>query len=680
MRLLNLLLALFLSGLACAQSLELPEEIRVEDNLALAITDLADQPYRIDVYGPTQREFALDEARPELGQIVVRFSPEEEGIYTIRVRSLAEDRQEILRQEFRVFPQLLDPELGVDGVHLGNFVLPLQLPWVGTALVDTRAYVASGPLLLEFDREQPQLLAAYFPPAEVRSLLGGAELTVILTDGRRMSLADLDSPLPFEGEWSSLAVLGQYFELKAQNPDLSPSEPTPLPYWAVLSRSPSQLTAEDYRAIGQDLLRRGHKVELAWGPEAYQGWIKGWVESGDPAAAETLLRYAPLFPGSRHFFSKYADSLAQAGDLGQAERYRQFESAAASFVPILNHSNVSAWVYVWLAIYLVLWILLLGRYYALRNRDLAAQGGALRAWVRAPGVRLAHPLVRYASIWERLFLLAVLVLLVASGVFYGLVQRTETELNRPEFGRASLQTNAAQEALASYPDSPELRALKGYSLLYQDPARAHQLMSGVPGYPYVLTALAQDRERPDLLLAARQLDPSYAPAREALGLPGDLWSSSYQEAGAVRGPVPTQRALSQSLLKFNLQSWRQDPWGEATQSWPMAGWNPTLQYLVGILLALVFLYHVVGLFWPRPKLARQSRGALAWTLAFLIPGSTSLPIGWGLLLLGAFVYGVVGWAFGAPLALWVLVASYVVHWVFAGLLLRQTRRQARGLL
>ena len=681
MRLWSLLFALFFTGWVWGQSLELPEEIRVGDNLALAITDLTDQPYRIDVYGPSQREFALSETRPEQARIEVLFSPREQGIYTLRLRSLGEEASDVLRQEFTVFPKLLNPEIEADGIHLGNFVLPLTLPWLDPALVHTRAYVASGPLLLELDREEPQLLAAYFPPAEVRSLVGGPELTIILTDGRRLSLADLNAPLPYEGSWSSLATLRQYLELKAQNPELAPAEPAHLPYWLALARPAAQLDSADYQAIGQDLLRRGHKVELAWGQEAYQGWLESWVaqaRAGDLAASEALLRYAPLFPGSRQFFAEQADALAAGGDLVQAERYRKASADLAYFLPVLNSHQALAALYGVLTVYLALWVLLLARYYGLRNRDLAAFGGAFRAWLRAPGVRLAHPLVRYASIWERGLLVVVLALLLATGIFYGLVQKAESDWNRAEFGRASLQTSAAQEALSQYPATPGLRALQGYSLLAQDPQQARQLLGGVPGYPYVLTALAQGGEEPGLLISARQLDPSYAPALEALGLGGDFWTDSYLEAGASRGPVPSQRALAETLLIFQGQSWLQDPWSQATQSWPLAGWNSALQYLVAALLALVALYHVVGLFWFRPQGARQ-RGRLAWTLAFLIPGSTSIPVGWGLLLIGAFAYGVVGWVFGAPWALWVLAASYLVHWIFAGLLLRQSRREAHGL-
>jgi len=457
--------------------------------------------------------------------------------------------------------------------------------------------------VLEVDRVQGTIVRHY-PPNRVKALLAGPEL--VLTDGRRLGL-DAFRSLPFEAPWSDLKLLREVEEALGPYSGYRP-------YWSLWA---AQRTDEEaLRAMGRDLLMRGHRVELAWGEDyPFDYLVRAATAAREQGIEESLaltrflFDYVPLFPGSEAFFQEAADWFWAQGQRAEAERLR----AGVGYVSHYRRyglENLFAALLVFFAI----------AYLALLLKALFAGGRPL-------GARLPFA--------ERLLLVVLLFALAAGSVGYLLSRQVTAELDRG-FSRASLKTLAAKEAVARLPEGPERDALlhgKGADV----PSAALRLLAGRPA-----AALAWDRDSGAVL--------------EALELGGDPWSAVYAGAGVSRPPVPSDRELELMLARARGREFLNRPFAALSEALS----SPLLVGLAAFLAAVLLLVHLLALFRGAPG----RPGIFVRLLELLVPGLVGFGAGVGLFLLGAALYGAWRLLLGDAQGAFWLGGAYLINLVW----------------
>jgi len=669
MRCLVLLLALL--GYALAQTLVAPPNGRVGEPFEIRGSEFPAGKYSLEVEGPAGVEKINLE--PVGGSFLQNYTPQKDGTYSLRVR-VGEKTLQARTQVGVSTPTQpsapppptspASPQLVADGLQIGSWKLPLKGQWTQPRMVGRRAYIASGPLVLEIDLVKPAVVGQYYPPLEVRAIETDPEVTLLLEDNRRLSLSALKGR-PYEGKWESLKTIQDYFETldsaKASDKDQSPLADRP--YWYYFTKDPSTITPADLQAIGYDLFQRGHRPELAWGSGVMQ-WIQPWLLQIRSSRAEGIdsslvwseffLKYLPQVPGAKTMLGEQAGWFEAQGRSDLAQRYREGLRQLAAWQNPLGSSSLMVITWVLLGLYGLLWVYFFLIYLPAQLRGLGRVGWLL-GWFTQPMLRLRHSSLAYTSLGERLWMLMLFLLSVLALLGWGLGRRAEAIIWQDALSRGTLRSYAAQETLRNLTNSAPIRGLLAYSLAKENPEEARRLYTEAPAWAYVLIG----RGTPGAIGQAYTRAPEFAAAREALGLSGDLWTSVYKEAQVVREGVPTPRVIAASVGFSGLQALTTN----FPEIWPgLPIWpRPAWAWGVGILLLLATLYQVVFLV-PRPRGAAEN---LAWRrgVQFFVPGSPWFSQGWGITLLLAFVGGVWLWRTGIGGGLWLGVLALLTHWL-----------------
>ncbi|RDI94488.1 hypothetical protein DV704_11830 [Meiothermus sp. QL-1] len=637
------LAGVLLWGLALAQSLTVPPEGRVGQPLEIRGAEFP--PGRYTLLFDSARSRAQLEVEAPQGSFSTFWTPPAEGLFRISVQV----GERTLQAQTQVRPAPVQtPRLEPDGLVVGGWKLPLAGSWIGPRVLGTRAFVAQGPLVLEIDLQNPRVLAEHYPPAEVRGLEADGELTVLLEDGRRLGLGALAGK-PYEGRWESLAVIQEYFQThEAQSPNR--------PYWYYFTQEPSRLGAAELEAVGRDLLLRGHRPELAWGPGVLR-WLEPWLLQIRAARrqgleqslvwSEFFLKYLPQVPGAQAMLLEQAEWLEAQGrpDLGQ--RYRDALRQVASWQPPFTSTHL-AWLTGLLGgLYALMLLYLSLLYLPAQLRGLSPTGGWLLGWLRHPLLRLRHSMLAYTTLGERSLLLLLFALAALTLLAWGFTARSEALLAQEGLTRGTLRSNTAQETLRGLANTPPLRGLLAYALAKENPTEAKRLYESASPWDYVLLG----RGTPEALAQAYQQAPQAPAVREALGLGGDLWSAVYREAGLPREAVPTPRQIIAAVGLSSLENLATD----LPETWRSLPIWPTPLWAWGAAAVVLFLslYHLLCFFLPRPQ--HQTNPAWRHGVQLLFPGSPSYSQGWGVLLLLAFAGGLWLWrqghSAGVPLSL-----------------------------
>jgi len=555
--------------------------------------------YALEVELPGGEERVFTVEAPD-GSFRFPFVPEKPGIYFFRL-ALDGRKLEALLEVPLPKPHLTESGLWVNYAH----TVPLPEPdrWLGPVVWGRKAYVARALLVLEVDRITGAVVRHY-PPHRVRALETGEKgVWVELEDGRRLTL-DAFKTLPFEAPWTDLK------ELAALETALGPYAGE-RPYWSYLaqkSQDPKALSA-----MGPDLLRRGHRVELAWGRDHPFGYLIEAARFGREEGLEAaLLRtrflfdYVPLFPGSEAFFREAADWLSAQGEANEAARLELGIGHLRHYRRL--HLNVGLF---------ALMLFFAAAYLALLLKALAAGGRPLGA-----GLRFS----------ERFLLLALLLLLLGSGVLYGLARQADARLTEG-FSRASLATLKARETLRTLPD-PGLRQalLEGGSA--EAPSAALRFRAGRP-----LAAVAWDRD--------------FGPVVEGLGLGGDPWTAVYREAGMVREAVPSDRELEFLFFAAELKGLAARP----VETLRRLAENPLILSLLAFLSALLFLLHTLALVRGAPR----KPNLVVRTLELLLPGLAGFHLGVGFFLFALALWGAYGLYLGEAYGAVLLALAYALN-------------------
>ncbi|GIW26584.1 hypothetical protein [Meiothermus sp.] len=649
-------------GLALAQSLTVPPEAPVGQPLEIRGADFPPGRYTLKIASAA----ATTEVDLETfnGNLATAWTPTAAGVYKFsiqvgertveaqtRVQASTPSPQPRPALPTPARPETAPPTLGPEGLTLGTWKLPLKGEWIGPKLLGQRAFVARGPLVLEIDLQNPRVVAQHYPPGDVRALDADTELTVVLEDGRRLGLGAFAGK-PFEGKWESLAVIREYFETlsAAGSSELDQSPEANRPYWYYFSRPVGSIGPADLEAVGRDLLQRGHRPELAWGPGVMQ-WLEPWLLQIRAARnqgleqsrvwSEFFLKYLPQVPGAKAMLWEQVGWLEAQGrpDLGQC--YREALRQVASWQNPLTSANMAAATWGLLGLYGLMLLYLTLMYLPAQLRGVRPSGGWLAGWFRHPLLRLRHSVLAYTTVGERTVLLFLFLLVALALLGWGFMARSEALIAQDSLTRGTLRSSAAQETLRSFANTAPLRGLLAYALAKENPLEAQRLYEVAPPWTYVLIG----RGTPEALAQAFRRAPSSAVVREALGLGGDLWTAVYREAGVVREAVPTPRIIAatvglsglQGLSTDFLAAWRDLP------IWP----SPLWAWVIAIAILLFTLYHLLCFFLPRPQ---GVDGHLAWRrgVQLFFPGSPTYSQGWGLMVLLAVAGGLWLWGLGNP--------------------------------
>lgn len=644
---------LLLLGSSLAQSLTVAPQGQLGQPLEIAASNLPPGPLTLEIVGPggsQKRDLEVME-----GAVNLFFTPEQPGLYRVRLPLAGST----LETSFSVVAQVT-PVLESQGLRMGQVLLPLEGTWLGPVVVGSRAFLARELLVLEIDLEQAAVVLHHYPPVAVREIRADPQLSLLLADGRAMGLADLARGT-FEGDWAQLESIRSYQNYLVQNraEALDRSPRTGQAFWVYWLRDPGQLTPDDLADFGTDLMRRGHRPELPWGGAAlrYLGaWTRQMVaarQGGVEASlvwSETLLRFTPVFPGSRALFRDQANWFEAQSRPDLALRYRLALDTMQGWAYPWFPQSSQRWAVVSLLVFLTLLIYLLLAYLPPHLANLRKAGGWWAAFRRQPW---QSPL-NLASFGERLLLFIALLATLASFLVSAVDRETNRILAQDAFTRATLRSHSAQVALRTLPNSPANKALLAYALLAEDPVESQRLFTEAPDWPFVLYW----RNSPQDLARAHALSPNHPAIRSALGQGSDLWQPSYQQAGLVREATPTAQTLWLGIEQSVLANLARDPWGTwRGLTWWGAAWQP---WAVALLVGLALLLQGIGLFLPRPAIALQYR-VYKWWIQLFIPGSPWFDRGWGVVVLLAVGLG--AWASGLEVStnLYLAAAALGVH-------------------
>lgn len=664
-------------GMALAQSLTIPSEAQVGQTLEIRGAEFPPGRYALKIAsGATSSEVDLETLDGNLSTI---WTPSAEGVYTISIRV----GERILQAQTQVHPAPTStppeaqpsapaqppkalPSLTPEGLILGSWKLPLKGEWLGPKVLGERAFIAQGPLVLEIDLKTPRVVAQHYPPGEVRALEVDAELTVLLEDGRRLGLLAFAGK-PYEGRWESLAVIREYLDtLSAAGAgalDQSPSSNRP--YWYFFSLDLNRLRPEDLEAIGRDLLQRGHRPELAWGPGVMR-WLDPWLMQIRATRKQGLeqsmlwsdffLKYLPQVPGAKAMLWEQAGWLEAQGrpDLGQ--RYRAALRQVASWQPPFTSASMALATWTLLGLYGLMLLYLTLIYLPAQLRGLRPSGGWLAGWFRHPLLRLRHSVLAYTTMGERSILLFLFALAALALLSWGFMARSEALIAQDSLMRGTLRSSTALETLRGLANIGPLRGLLAYAQAKENPAEAQRLFETAPPWTYVLLG----RGTPEAVAEAYQRAPLSAAVREALDLGGDFWTSVYRQAEVPREAVPTPRIIIASVGLGSLQGLASD----FLAIWPnLPIWpSPLYAWVAAVTILLFALYHLLCFFLPRPQSITDN---LVWrrTVQFFFPGSSIYSQGWGLLVLLAFGGGLWLWRLGNSTGMVLTGAALGLHLV-----------------
>ena len=586
----RLVLAAVWLGLAWGQSLEVPPQAELGAEVGVRGVDLPPGAYALEVTAPDggERVYTVDASS---GRFRLPFTPEETGPYRFRLRLDGRFLEAVLKA---VPPP---PRLTEEGLWLApGRTLPLPEPgrWLGPVVEGDRVYLARGLLVLEVDRKSGAVLRRY-PPEPVTRLLPGPEL--VLESGRRLGLDGLARE-PFAAPWSELKALA------ALEAALGPYQ-GPRPYWSYLAAGvPDPKALPDLAA---DLLRRGHRPELAWGRDAPFG---PWLEAARRARRQGL---AAAQAWSDFFFDALPGAPGVAAYLAEQAGWLRAQGrpeAAARLAEGLG----------WVAHYQRRFLkpLLAGLFAFFLLAYLALFLKGLLAWRprtgRWPGAALGFG--------ERVLALLLLFAAAAAGLGLGALGPVEAAFSGP-LSRATLELPAVHRLFAGLPPGPERDVLLKGRL---DP------------------------------LASYRADPDQGAAREALGLGGDPWTPVFRRAGMTRTPVPSARELERLLFRAQLGDLARRPWAALGRFFP----SPPL-LILGILAFVLLALYQTALLFLRP----QPAAGLGRAFALLVPGLTSFDAGIGLLLFGLALFSAWGLWRGVSGGLAGLVLAYLVHFGLA---------------
>ena len=637
------------------QGLVLPETAQAGRPVVLASEGLEPGAYPIEIAGPDGVQVVTLVTTE--GRGTLEWIPRKPGRYRFVLYAPGAK----YTAEIEVAPPPPKVALTPEGLRVGERLWPLPPgDWLAPLEERDAVYLAwrGVPLVLAFPRDgSGDFLYGFYPHRPVTALEGGPR--VRLEGGEAYALAALPARRPYQGDWGALEPLSELARFAREHRVFEhlPASPAGYrPYWVYLAEDPATLSEDALAAWGRDLLRRGHRPELAWGGEA-RAWTDRWQAAALAAGAAearriglALLDYAPLHPGSRGFFLALANRLDAAGDAAAALRLREGARQARAFAPVLGSASLRRAVAALGLAYLALMIVLFARYLPAQRRGLAPLGGVWNSWVRLPLTRMRHLLLVYAGWGERLLAFLVFAALVAALVLWGSVRQFEAALGDPPIARATL----VDASLETWPSGAGRAALAAYAALSEGkPAELP------PRFPLAFAEALRHRLGDEAaLVRAWRLEAAYPPLAEALRLGGDAWSSVYQGAGVERMGTPRARDLCRVYLAGQLSALPQQP----TRFLEALGLGRGAAWALLLLLGVWLLLHVWVLLLPRPRAAFRAAGWLPRALELLVPGSNSLGKGWGVVLLLMAAYGALVIVEGEPVrgALW-LAAAYLPH-------------------
>lgn len=671
-------------GVALGQTLNLPPEGQVGKPLEIRGTGFPPGKYTLELTSPSgTQKLEVEAVNGGFSQV---FTPQAAGDYALKLvvgtqtlASVSRVLAQAAPTPSPAKPELVPPRLVADGLQIGNWKLPLVGQWSQPKTLGQHSYIASGPLVLEIDLQRPAVVNQYYPPAEVRTIETDPEVTLLLEDNRRLTL-DALAGRPYEGKWESLKVIRDYLQNLAakQASSLDQSPLSGRPYWYYLAQPVNTITPADLQAVGNDLLQRGHRPELPWG-SGVMTWIQPWLDQvrrtrtqgieSSLVWSDFFLKYMPQVPGAKVALWEQIGWFEAQGRIDLGQRYREGMRQIATWQNPLSSGLLASMAWVLLGLYGLLLLYFVLIYLPAQLRGLQGAGGWLLGWIRHPMLRLRHSSLAYTTFGERLLLLLLFILAGLALLAWGFDRRAENLVSQDSLARGTLRSYGAQETLRSLANSAPMRGLLAYSLAKENPTEAQRLYSEAPPWAYVLLG----RGTPETIGQAYRRAPGLAPAREAVGLSGDLWTAVYKDAGVPREGVPTPRVITASLGLSGLQALRSDflaTW-RSLPIWPGSGWG----WAVAVAALLLTLYQVVVFFVPRPQTAS---GDLAWRrgVQLLVPGSPWFSQGWGVLVLLVFGWGIWLWTKGNTGGIWLAVAALLIHlflWFMAG----QRRLEAR---
>ncbi len=657
----------WLLAAALAQGLVLPESAQVGRPVEISAEGLEPGAYPVEIEGPDGVQVVTLVTTENGG--ILPWKPALPGRYRLTLYAPGAR----YTAELEVAPPPPRVALEPEGLRVGNRLLPLPAgDWLAPLEEPDAVYLGlrGAPLVLRLPYEPPLDPVTYYPPAPVEALTSGPKAT--LTDGRTLALEALGPESgPYTGPMEALAPLRALdaFWRERGVRDRLPADPDGYrPYWVYWALPAEGLSTEDLTAWGGDLLRRGHRVELAWSEEA-RVWTDAWQRAARDGRAEALeparslalalLDYAPLHPDAQDFFLEQADWLDAQGRTADARRLREASAQARAFVPALRGEGLRLAFYALALAYLALILVLLVRYLPAQRRDLASWGGLLGSWSANPIRRMTRLLLAYAGWGERLLATLLFVALLGIVLLWGSITAFERAQAQAPLGRATLA--GAETVLESWPAGPGREALVAYARVSARPAGAGPLVR-TPGWLAFAEALRYRLTGDETALErAYRLEAGYVPALERLGLAADAWTGIYRQAGVDRLGVPRARDLCRVYLAGVLARLPERPVAPLEAlGVPSGGWAWALLVLLGLWAVL----HFWVLLLPRPRGTTRAAGVVVRAVELLLPGSNSLGKGWGVVLLLAAAYGAVRWVMGDPSAgaLW-LAAAYLPHLV-----------------
>lgn len=656
----------WLLAAALAQGLVLPEAAQAGRAVEISAEGLEPGAYPIEIEGPDGVQVVTLVTTENGG--VLAWKPALAGRYRLTLYAPGAK----YTAELEVAPPPPRVALEPEGLRVGERLLPLPAgDWLAPLEEPEAVYLAlrGAPLVLRISYDAPLEPAAYYPPAPVEALGSGPKAT--LADGRTLALDALGPESgPYVGPMEALAPLHALDALWRERDvlDRLPADPEGYrPYWVYWALPAEGLTPADLAAWGRDLLRRGHRVELAWSEEA-RAWTDAWqraaragrTEGLEPARSLTMafLDYAPLHPGSRSFFLEQADWLEAQGRLADALRLREAAVQARAFAPVLRAEGLRRGFYALALAYLALILVLLVRYLPAQRRDLASRGGLLGSWSANPLRRMTRLLLAYAGWGERLLAALLFTSMLGVLLLWGATVAFERAQAQAPLGRATLA--GAEAFLESWPEGAGREALVAYARVSGRSGAAS--LTEPPGWLAFAEALRYRLTGDDAALErAYRLEAGYVPVLERLGLASDAWSDVYRSAGVDRLGVPRARDLCRVYLAGTLARLPERPVAPLEAlGLPSGGWAWALLALLGLWAVL----HLWVLLLPRPRGTTRAAGVTARAVELLVPGSNSFGKGWGVVLLIAAAYGAVRWILGDPEGggLW-LAAAYLPHLV-----------------
>ncbi len=641
---------------AMGQGLVLPETAQAGRPVVLASEGLDPGAYPIEIAGPDGVQVVTLVTTEGGGTL--EWLPKKPGRYRLVLYAPGAK----YAAEIEVAPPPPGVTLTPEGLRIGERLWPLpEGGWLTPLEERDAVYLAwrGAPLVLAFPSDgSADFLYGFYPHGPVVALGEGPR--VRLEGGEIYSLAELPARRPYAGGWDALEPLeklARFFRERGVSEELPAGPAGYRPYWSFLAEDPAALRDDALAAWGRDLLRRGHRPELAWGEEA-RAWTDRWQAAAIAADAEgarrigfALLDYAPLHPDSGGFFSALADRLDASGDAAGALRLRLGARRARAFAPALDSASARRAVAALGLAYLALIVVLFARYLPAQRKGLAPLGGLWNSWVRLPLARMRHLLLAYAGWGERLLAGLVFLAFAAALALWGSVRQFESAAAEPPLARATL----VGASFADWPQGPGRAVLEAYAATVEG---GRELP---PRFPLAFAeALRYRLGDAAALERAWRLEAAYAPLAEALRLGGDAWTAVYRSAGVDRMGTPRARDLCRVYLAGLPAALRQQP----TRPLEALGLGKGAAWAVLLFLGVGLLLHVWVLLLPRPRAAFRAAGWLPRAIELLVPGSNSLGKGWGVVLLLMAAYGALVIVEGEPVrgALW-LAAAYLPHLV-----------------